>query len=159
MSDHEHHRTRQDTLPEPLSESHAELDPTGKVRVRARTTSQERERRDTIERWIADEEWTRRLMGRIYDLLEEQVSSNVRVSRLEQQRNEDVVARSQLLATVRSSADAVMAHVDKASIGRRRVRPREVAVLVIALAGAVASIIAATKGQHVELPTIESPHK
>jgi hypothetical protein len=150
-------RQRMPTLPDAQTESHAELDP--RVRVRARTTTQEHDRRETIDRWLADDEWTRRLMGRIYDVLEEQTLTNVRTSRLERQRSEDVIARSDLLAQVRASADAVMVHVDKASIGRRHVRLREVAVLVIALAGAVASVIAAAQGRHVELPAIEAPHK
>lgn len=148
-------RARLDTLPEPLTETHSELDP--KARIRARTASQERDRREIIERWLADDEWMKHLMGRIYDLTEEQLVANTRVSRLEQQRNEDVKARSELNALVRERADAVMRHVDKASIGRRKVRLREVALLIIALAGAVAAIIGAAQGRHVDLPSLE-PH-
>lgn len=132
-------RPRADTLPEPLTESHAELDQ--RARVRARTTQQEDSRRATIQRWIDDDEWIRRLMGRIYDVLEEQTSSNVRVSRLERQRNEDAMARSDLLAVVRQEADATRAHVDRANIGRRKVRLREVAVIVgLVFTGTVTTI-------------------
>lgn len=151
------YRARLDTLPEPMTESHEDLDP--KVRVRSRTAKQEYERRETIKRWLGDPAWTERLLGRMYDLTEEQISSNVRTSRLERHRELQERAMSELDNTVRTQAVAVMRHVDKANVGRRRIRLREVAVLVIALAGAVAAIVGAVQGRHVELPAIDSPRE
>jgi hypothetical protein len=158
MSDHDipPMRSRIETIPDPLTESHAELD--GKVRVRARTTQQEDYRRATIQRWLDDDEWTRRLMGRIYDVLEEQTTSNVRVSRLERQRNEDAMARSDLLAVVRQEADATRAHVDRANIGRRKVRLREVAVILGLVFTGTVTTIGALQGRS-ETAAIEEMKK
>lgn len=151
------YRPRVPTIPDALTESHHELD--GAVRVRERTRADEIQR-DAFLQALKDLPHAHRLDGaeaRLYDAIEEQVRSNVRVSRLEQHRDQDRQLGEQRDKLAREFNEAVMRRFDavqKAATRPRRIGLREVLTIVGVIAGAVASIVAATRGTSAPPPDL-----
>lgn len=160
-------RDRAPTLPEPLTPSHAELDGTGTVRVRERTQREHAERAALLRSWaqLEPDERTAALERRMADVLEEQLTANVRTSRLEQDRHTFRVAVDTMNREHVETRNAMMAAFDDASKRRKKASVTQVAallgavaVLIGALATASVGIISALKGapQPVSAPAASS---
>lgn len=144
MSDY---RPRLHTLPEPMTLSHAEVSGSA-VRVRERSPREEESRVEYLRAHRAENAAARldSLDRRIYDVVEEQIFQNTRVSRLEQRHNEGLRAMNDAKSEVQETRHEMMKRFDEAVRARRKQNVRELAYIVGIIAAAAASIIAATRG-------------
>lgn len=139
-------RDRVPTLPEPLTPSHAEID--GTVRVRERTGREQAERAALLRSWaqLEPDERTAALERRMADVLEEQLTANVRTSRLEQDRHTFRVAVDTMNKEHVETRNAMMAAFADQTKKRKRASVTQIAALISAVAVLVGAISAASVG-------------